>query len=117
MTTMDLNNSIVKIVIYTDKLFEHFVTYYCTSYTQYDLNFKIYLKPETVKYNQTIINQYSKTCKAVFGNSKCQIDKALYSGIYNNVKEMLKASLKIKKTAIMTEVELYSAKIILAVQF
>ena len=38
-TAMDLNNSIVKIIIYTDKLFEHFVTYYCTLYTKYDLNF------------------------------------------------------------------------------
>ncbi|KIJ89122.1 DUF2163 domain-containing protein [Rickettsia asembonensis] len=93
-TAMDLNNAIVKIIIYTDKLFEHFVTYYCTLYTKYDLNFKIHLKPETVKYNQTVINRYSKTCRAVFGDSKCKIDKALYSGIYK-VKEMLKENLRI----------------------
>ena len=71
-TTMNLNNAIVKIIIYTDKVFEHFVTYYCTLYTKYDLNFKIHLKPETVKYNQTIINRYSKTCRAVFGDSQCK---------------------------------------------
>ncbi|MCC8419366.1 MAG: DUF2163 domain-containing protein [Rickettsia endosymbiont of Glossina mortisans submortisans] len=93
-TVMDLNNSIVKIIIYTDKLFEHFVTYYCTLYTKYDLNFKIHLKPKTVKYNQTVISRYGKTCRAVFGDSKCKIDKALYSGIYK-VKEMLKESLRI----------------------
>ncbi|MFV9873855.1 MAG: DUF2163 domain-containing protein [Rickettsia conorii subsp. raoultii] len=75
-TTMDLNNAIVKIIIYTDKVFEHFVTYYCTLYTKYDLNFKIHLKPETVKYNQTIINRYSKTCRAVFEDSQCKIDKS-----------------------------------------
>lgn len=73
---MDLNNAIVKIIIYTDKVFEHFVTYYCTLYTKYDLNFKIHLKPETVKYNQTIINRYSKTCRAVFEDSQCKIDKS-----------------------------------------
>ncbi|WP_392506958.1 hypothetical protein ACE5D9_01715 [Rickettsia sp. 2024-CO-Wats] len=64
--------------------------------SKYDLNFKIHLKlkPETVKYNQTIINRYSKTCRAVFGDSQYKIDKTLYSGIYK-VKEMLKASLRI----------------------
>jgi len=91
---MNLNNAIVKITLYTNGVFEHFITYYCTLYTKYDLSFKIHLKPETVKYNQTVINRYSKTCRTAFGDSKCKIDKALYSGIYK-VKEILKESLRI----------------------
>lgn len=86
---MDLNNAIVKLIIYSEGVFEHFITYYCTLYTKYDLSFKIHLKPETVKYNQTVINRYSKTCRVAFGDSKCKIDKNLYSGIYK-VKESLR---------------------------
>ncbi len=46
-------------------------------YTKYDLNILMYLKPETIKYNQTIINRYSKTCRVSFGNSECKINKSL----------------------------------------
>ena len=53
---MDLSNAIVKIIIYTDK-----VTYYCTFIP--------------------VINRYSKKFRAVSGDSKCKIDKSLYSGI------------------------------------
>lgn len=92
---MNLNNTIVNIIIYNEGIFEHFITYYCALYTKYDLSFKIHLKPETIKYNQTVINRYSKTCRANFGDSKCKIDKALYSGIYK-IKEILKESLRIE---------------------
>jgi len=92
---VDLNNAIVKIIIYTNGVFEHFITYYCCLYTKYDLSFKMYLKPETIKYNQSVINRYSKTCRANFGDSKCKIDKGLYTGIYK-IKEILKESLRIE---------------------
>lgn len=92
---MNLNNAVIKITIYNNGVFEHFITYYCTLYIKYDLNFKMYLKPETIKYNQTIINRYSKTCRVSFGDSKCKINKSLYSGVYK-IKEILKESLRIE---------------------
>ncbi|HJD61873.1 MAG TPA: head-tail adaptor protein [Rickettsia endosymbiont of Columbicola hoogstraali] len=92
---MDLNNAVVKIILYNNGVFEHFITYYCTLYTKYDLNFKMHLKPETIKYNQTIINRYSKTCRVSFRDNKCTIDKNLYSGVYK-IKEILKESLRIE---------------------
>ncbi|ABV73499.1 hypothetical protein A1E_02775 [Rickettsia canadensis str. McKiel] len=79
----------------------------------YDLSLKIHLKPETVKYN------YSKTCRAIFRDNKCNIDK-VYIGLYK-VKEILKKSLRIlalvKKTAIITAVKSYSARIVLVLEF
>ena len=94
-TEVDLNNAIVKIIIYSNGIFEHFITYYCTLYTKYDLSFKMHLKPETIKYNQAVINRYSKTCRANFGDDKCKIDTDLYAGIYK-IKEILKESLRIE---------------------
>ncbi|WP_342269641.1 DUF2163 domain-containing protein [Rickettsia endosymbiont of Orchestes rusci] len=91
---MDLTGAAVKIILYTNDIFEHFITYYCSIYTKYDLNFKMHLKPETVKYNKTIINSFSKTCRANFGDNKCTVDKNLYSSLYN-VKEFFKKSFTI----------------------
>ncbi|MFY9589580.1 DUF2163 domain-containing protein [Rickettsia endosymbiont of Halotydeus destructor] len=91
---MDLRNAEVKIMLYTDNIFEHFITYYCSIYTKYDLNFKMYLQPETVKYNQTVINSFSKSCRTNFGDAKCSVDKSLYSVTYN-VKEVFKKSFTI----------------------
>jgi uncharacterized phage protein (TIGR02218 family) len=54
----------------------------------------MHLKPETVKYNQTIINRFSKTCRTNFGDSKCTVDKNLYSGLYR-IKEIFKESFSI----------------------
>ncbi|WP_341789473.1 DUF2163 domain-containing protein [Rickettsia endosymbiont of Polydrusus tereticollis] len=92
--SMDLTGAAVKIILYTNNIFEHFITYYCSIYTKYDLNFKMHLKPEAVKYNQTIINSFSKNCRANFGDAKCSVDKSLYSAVYN-VKEFFKKSFTI----------------------
>ncbi|XVN40274.1 MAG: phage BR0599 family protein [Rickettsia endosymbiont of Argas persicus] len=54
----------------------------------------MHLKPETIKYNKTVINRYSKTCRTNFGDNKCKVDKNLYTRIYK-VKEILKESLRI----------------------
>ncbi|HJD55787.1 MAG TPA: DUF2163 domain-containing protein [Rickettsia endosymbiont of Pyrocoelia pectoralis] len=91
---MDLNNATVNVILYSEGIFEHFITYYCTLYVKYDLSFKIYLKPETIKYNKCIINRYSKTCRANFGDSKCTINKELHTKLYK-IKEILKESLRI----------------------
>ncbi len=65
----------------------HFVTFYCTIFTKYDLDFQIYLEPESTKFNQSLLNCYSKTCRASFGDDKCKVDKDTYSFKYN-IKEI-----------------------------
>jgi len=55
----------------------------------------MHLKPETIKYNRTIINRYSKSCRANFGDNKCKVDKDGYTGTYK-IKEILKESLRIE---------------------
>lgn len=81
--TVDLTNAQVKILMFFDNASYHFVTYYCTLYTKYDLYFNIYLEPESIKYNQTVVNVFSKTCRTNFGDSKCKIDKKLFSRSYD----------------------------------
>ena len=81
----DLTNAQVKILMVVGNVPYHLVTYYCTLYTKYDLNFRIITEPESVKYNQTVVNVLSKTCRAKFGDSKCKAEKNLYSHAYNIV--------------------------------
>ena len=79
---IDVTNAQVKISMVIGGSLYHMVSYYCTLYTKYDLHFTIFLEPESVKYNQTIVHAYSKTCRAKFGDSKCKIDKKNFSQNY-----------------------------------
>lgn len=80
---LDLTASRIKILIFFDNDFYHLITYYCTLYTKYDLHFTILLEPESTKYNQTVVDVFSQTCRANFGDTKCKIDKVLYSKAYD----------------------------------
>jgi uncharacterized phage protein (TIGR02218 family) len=82
----DLTDAKVKISIVMESSPYHLVSYYCTLYTKYDLHFTMFLEPESVKYNQTIVNVFSKTCRTKFGDEKCKVDKKLYSQDYTVVK-------------------------------
>jgi uncharacterized phage protein (TIGR02218 family) len=77
--TTELLGAAVKIFTVFAGNFQHLVTYSVTKYHKYDLNFIIKLEPESIKYNQTILQKYSKTCRANFGDDRCCIDKTLYS--------------------------------------
>jgi uncharacterized phage protein (TIGR02218 family) len=80
---MDLTNGSVKILLYfLSGRFYNFITYICTTYTRYDLSFIIRLESEAIKYNQSLLLQFSKTCRAHFGDRQCNVDKTLYSGSY-----------------------------------
>lgn len=82
---IDLTDAIIKILICGATNYYHFVTYRCTIYTKFDLNFTLYLQPETIKYNQTVINCFSKTCRTNFGDLRCKVDKSNFSSIYDIV--------------------------------
>lgn len=79
---MDLTSAEVIILLYFSGHFYHFVTYNCINYTKYDLTFNLWLEPETLKYEQSLLNVFSKTCRASFGDIKCKMNKGFYSFSY-----------------------------------
>lgn len=87
---MDLTGAEIKIQIYFPEHLYDFITYYCTLYTKYDLHFSIYLESESIKYNQSLLNVFSETCRADFADKKCRVDKHTYSKKYDILEIMIK---------------------------
>lgn len=56
-----------------------FITYFCTKYIAKDLEFEIWCEPEVVKYNQSVLQMFSKTCRANFGDERCKVDIQNYA--------------------------------------
>ncbi|MDD9335152.1 MAG: phage BR0599 family protein [Rickettsiaceae bacterium] len=83
----DLTQAMVKIYVCFANSCRHFVTYRCITYTKRDLDFTLRLEPNIDVYNQSLLQSFSKNCRANFGDLKCKIDKTVYSQIYN-IKEM-----------------------------
>ncbi len=83
----DLTQAMVKIYVCCVNSYNHFVTYYCTTYTKRDLEFTLRLEPNIELYNQSLLQSFSKKCRANFGDLKCKIDKTVYSQTYD-IKEM-----------------------------
>ena len=92
----DLTSAQVKILIVIENSSYHLVSYYCTLYTRYDLHFSIFVEPESVRYNQTVVYAFSKTCRTKFGDSKCKIDKKIFSLNYDIVNISIR-SLEVSK--------------------
>jgi len=69
----------IKIISLQGEQFQHSVTYICTQYNIKDLEFEIRLEPETIKYNKSLLQMFSKTCRANFGDNKCKINKHDYA--------------------------------------
>ncbi len=81
---LDLKDAKVRILLYFNdtnlevaKVYD-WLLYRCTLYTKYDLSFTLYLEPQSIKYNQSLLKKFSKTCRANFGDAKCKIDIKLY---------------------------------------
>ncbi len=72
----------IKISYYYDKVLFPLVTYFITEFVKNDLDFTLKCEPETVKYNQSLLLLYSKTCRANLGDSKCGIDISRYRKSY-----------------------------------
>lgn len=79
----DLVHSTVKIYKCFPSKIEHFVTYNCSNYIKRDLDFTLYLISYTENYNQSILQSYSKNCRANFGDARCRVNKSMYSSYYD----------------------------------
>jgi uncharacterized phage protein (TIGR02218 family) len=64
----------IKIMCLQDNKFKHLVTYICTQYNINDLDFEIRCEPESIKYGQSLLQMFSKTCRAKFGDDKCGVN-------------------------------------------
>lgn len=80
---MDLTDAKIKILIYFSNSLYHLLTYYCSSYTKYDLNFRLYLESEAKKYNQSLLKSFSKSCRAKLYDKSCGVNNELYTYRYN----------------------------------
>lgn len=77
----DLIGASVKILRMQNNEIKHFVTYFCTQHNINDLNFEIHCEPETIKYNRSLLQMFSKTCRASFGDDRCKVNKDDYAVI------------------------------------
>ena len=91
---LELTDALVKICILLQEQLVHLITYKCTSHISYDLSFILYLEPESIKYNKTLVKSYSETCRADFGDNKCKFDKNHASFIYN-IDKILNAEISV----------------------
>ncbi|MCC8371438.1 MAG: phage BR0599 family protein [Rickettsia endosymbiont of Pseudomimeciton antennatum] len=83
----DLTQAMVKIYVCFTNSCRHFVTYRCSTHIKRDLDFTLRLEPNIELYNQSLLQSFSKKCRANFGDLKCKIDKIVYNQTYN-IEEM-----------------------------
>lgn len=69
----------IRIMYLESEQVKDLVTYICTQYNINDLDFEIRCESEAIKYNQSLLQMFSKTCRANFGDNKCKINIDDYS--------------------------------------
>jgi len=75
----NLAGALVKISNLDSKNLVHFISYFCTQYISKDLEFEMLCEPEVVKYNQSLLQMFSKTCRANFADSRCMVSIEKYA--------------------------------------
>jgi uncharacterized phage protein (TIGR02218 family) len=93
---MDLTEASVKIYLFFENSWTHFITYRCVNYTKGDLSFMLRLEPYIEAYNQSVLQSFSKNCRTNFGDARCKIDKTAYSQTYN-IKEIFAKTIIIEQ--------------------
>lgn len=69
----DLTDALVNIKRLTLDSMQQIALLICTKYISYDLEFQIKCEPETIKYNQSLVQTFSKKCRTNFGDNRCKI--------------------------------------------
>ncbi len=75
--------AVVKIMYLENQQIKNLVTYICTQYNINDLDFEIRCESEAIKYNKSLLQIFSKTCRANFGDNKCKININNYKVVCN----------------------------------
>lgn len=79
---LSVANAKIDINCIIDNEFISFASVYVVNFIKHDLEFYIKCVPEAIKYNRSILNLYSKKCRAKFGDTKCGINKNEYKKNY-----------------------------------
>ena len=64
-----------------NRVVKKLVTYSCTQNSINDLEFELRCESEAIKYNKSLLEVFSKTCRANFGDNRCKINLDDYSVI------------------------------------
>ncbi|MDX1917250.1 MAG: DUF2163 domain-containing protein [Rickettsiaceae bacterium] len=70
----------VTVLVYKNSRLEPWFKYKISRLITSELTFTLILKPATYVLSQQAVSLYSKTCRAVFGDAKCTVDKLNYPG-------------------------------------
>ena len=69
----DIVGSIISIINYTPEHAEEMLRYICTKQISEELEFKLICEPEAIKYNQSLLPIFSKTCRVNFCDKSCKL--------------------------------------------
>lgn len=70
----EITGSMVEVLIYfQEERIKHplLLNYFCSKMARYGMKFTIYLHPVSDKLQQTLLDHFSSTCRAQFGDHKC----------------------------------------------
>ena len=70
----DIVGSVIRIISYTTEHAEEMLRYICTKQISEKLEFKLICEPESIKYNQSLLSNFSKTCRANFCDKYCKLE-------------------------------------------
>jgi len=69
----DIGGSIIRIINYNQKQSEEMLRYICTKQISEEFEFTLLCEPESIKYNQSLLPIFSKTCRANFCDKNCKL--------------------------------------------
>ena len=75
----NLAGALVKISYLDSGNLVHFISYFCIQYISKDLEFEMLCESEVAKYNQSLLQMFSKTCRANLGDSRCKVSIEEYA--------------------------------------
>lgn len=85
--TINILDAEIKVMKYSTRL-DHWLTGYCKKMERDEGGFKIHLGFITDNLNKALVDCYSKTCRAEFGDKKCGVKKKEYEMVLQ-VKEVI----------------------------
>ena len=77
------NNALVNIYVFNKgELIKEISNYYCCEHYKDNHGFKLYLKPLSRNFDSFVLEKYSPTCRAKFGDESCKVNLKSYSRCY-----------------------------------
>ncbi|MEY3197361.1 MAG: hypothetical protein RLZZ59_732 [Pseudomonadota bacterium] len=83
-----LDSARVKVLFYFFEISEMFewINYQFDRILSDGMKFRIILRSDTVKFQKSVLKNFSTTCRAIFGDDKCKVEKFAYAAIYSAIR-------------------------------